>query len=68
MGARKKKFDCVEMKRQGAEKVQRATKGMTREEELAFWSRGTAELLLEQKALRQKMERNKRNKRTFDHL
>ena len=44
MGTKTKMFDCVEMKRRGAEKVQRATQGMTREEELAFWSRGTAEL------------------------
>lgn len=53
MGKKMKKFDCVEMKRQGAEKVQRAIHGMTREEELAFWARGTAELLEEQKILRQ---------------
>ena len=57
MGTRTKRFDCVEMKRRGAEKVQHATQGMTREEELAFWSRGTAELLKEQKALRQKKDR-----------
>jgi hypothetical protein len=41
------------MKRRGAEKVRHATQGMTREEELAFWMRGTAELLEEQKALRE---------------
>ena len=52
MGTKKKTFDCVEMKRRGAEKVRSATKNMTREEELAFWSRGTAELLKEQKNLR----------------
>lgn len=68
MGTKKKKFDCVEMKRRGAEKVQRATQGMTREEELAFGARGTAELLLEQKALRQKKDRSNETKRTFDHL
>lgn len=53
MGVRTKTFDCVEMKRRGAEKVRHATQGMTREEELAFWMRGTAELLEEQKALRE---------------
>ena len=57
MGTKTKTFDCVEMKRRGAEKVRRATQGMTREEELAFWSRGTAELLEEQKALRQEKAR-----------
>ena len=57
MGTKTKMFDCVEMKRRGAEKVQRVTQGMTRAEELAFWARGTAELLKEQKALRPKKER-----------
>ena len=41
-------FDCVEMKRQGAEKVQQELAGMTweeeMEEEIAFWQRGTEEL------------------------
>lgn len=32
-----KTFDCVEMKHQGAEKVKEWTKGMTPEQELAFW-------------------------------
>lgn len=34
---KKKAFDCVEMKRRGAEKVQEQTKGMSAAEELAFW-------------------------------
>ena len=42
--AKKKKFDCVEMKRKGAERVMERTKGMTREEELAYWKKGTEEL------------------------
>ncbi len=32
-----KTFDCVEMKHRGAEKVREQTKGMTLEQELAFW-------------------------------
>jgi len=32
-----KKFDCVEMMHQGAEKVQEEIGGMTRKEESAFW-------------------------------
>ena len=32
-----KTFDCVEMKHQGAAKVREQTKGMTLEQELAFW-------------------------------
>ncbi len=39
-----KTFDCVEMKRQGAEKVQQELAGMTLEEETAFWQSGTEEL------------------------
>jgi len=38
-----KKFDCVEMKREGARRIYEATKDMTREEELAYWrERGIA--------------------------
>jgi hypothetical protein len=33
----KKTFDCVEMKHQGAERVQARLEGMTREEQLAYW-------------------------------
>ena len=39
-----KTFDCVEMKRRGAEEVQAALAGLTPEEELAFWQSGTAQL------------------------
>jgi hypothetical protein len=40
----KKTFDCVEMKRKGAERVYEATKGMTVEQEVEFWRQRTAEL------------------------
>jgi len=46
-----KTFDCVEMKRKGAERVMERTKGMTREEELAYWKKGTEELRKLQKEL-----------------
>ena len=36
-----KPFDCVEMKRRGAEKVQQELAGMTPEEEIAFRQNGT---------------------------
>lgn len=39
-----KPFDCVEMKRRGAEDVQRRIAGMTREEELKFWRQQTDKL------------------------
>jgi len=33
-----KTFDCVEMKRQGAERLQEKLAGMTRDERLAYWA------------------------------
>ncbi len=39
----KKKFDCVEMKRRGAEKVCEAIQGMTLDEEVAYWRKRTKE-------------------------
>jgi len=41
---RTKAFDCVEMKRRGAEKVQKQLEGKTFEEKLAYWKKGTQEL------------------------
>ena len=38
-----KDFDCVEMKRKGAQKVYAATKGMTVEEEVEYWRKRTEE-------------------------
>ncbi len=38
-----KKFDCVEMKRRGARRVFEATRGMTVEEEVAYWRKRTRE-------------------------
>ncbi len=39
-----KTFDCVEMKRRGAEKIYEKTQGMTAEEELNYWRQRTEEL------------------------
>ena len=36
-----RKFDCVEMKRKGAQKVYEATKDMTLEEEVEYWRKRT---------------------------
>jgi hypothetical protein len=46
-----KKFDCVEMKRRGAEAVYEKIKDMTPEEELAYWQAGTEKLRQKQKIL-----------------
>lgn len=39
-----KKFDCVEMKRKGAEIVQKKIKSMTVKQELEYWQKRTAEM------------------------
>ncbi len=43
MKTKTKEFDCVEMKRKGARKVYKATKGMSIEEEVAYWQKRTEE-------------------------
>ena len=45
----KKDFDCVEMKRKGAERVLEQTRGMTVEQELEFWRAKTERLLQKQR-------------------
>ena len=50
----KKRFDCVEMKRQGALRVYEKTKGMTVEEEVAFWKEQTAALMKRRRAARKR--------------
>jgi len=47
-----KKFDCVKMKRLGAEKVREKIEVMTREQELSFWRERSSELRQRQEALR----------------
>ena len=49
-----KKFDCVEMKRKGADAVQSTISKLSREEELRFWQKGTAELENLKKEVEQK--------------
>lgn len=39
-----KKFDCVEMKREGAKAVQERIKAMTLEEEIEFWQQRSQQL------------------------
>jgi len=39
----KKKFDCVEMKHASQERIRASVRGMTREEEVAFFREGAAE-------------------------
>ncbi len=39
MGNKMQKFDCVEMMHRGALRIYEETKGMSVEEELAYWQR-----------------------------
>ena len=39
-----RKFDCVEMKRQGAAVVLEKIQSMTRDEELSYWRKRTNEM------------------------
>jgi hypothetical protein len=47
-----KNFDCVEMKRRGAELVQKRLEGMSRQERLAYWENQTRMLLQWQAVVR----------------
>ena len=47
-----KRFDCVQMKRQGAAKVREQTATLTREEELRFWQERSQYLRQRQAALK----------------
>jgi len=49
-----KTFDCVEMKRRGAELVRRQLKGKTFDEQLEYWQKGTGRLKKLQRQARQK--------------
>jgi hypothetical protein len=49
-----KQFDCVEMKRRGAEYVYSIIKDMTPEQEIEYWRKRTEELREEQSKNRSK--------------
>lgn len=49
---KKKAFDCVEMKRRGAEYVYSITKDMTVEEEVEYWRKRSEEFMRQQERLR----------------
>jgi len=49
MKTKKKTFDCVEMMHRGALRIYEETKGMTVQEELAYWRERHAEAIAELK-------------------
>ena len=54
MKTKTKKFDCVQMQHRGGQRVMKRLEGMTLEEEVAYWKRGTEELRKLQKKLVEK--------------
>ncbi|MBZ0198684.1 MAG: hypothetical protein K8H86_02370 [Ignavibacteriaceae bacterium] len=52
-----KEFDCVEMKRKGAESLQNILAGLSIEEELLFWQERNKALKAEQKRLIKRKKR-----------
>jgi len=55
----KKTFDCVEMKCRGAEMVMAETRGMTFEEEVAYWKRKSGELRAFQERFKEEAKRRR---------
>ena len=49
-----KTFDCVQMKRRGAEWVRKQLEGKSFEQQLAYWRKGTKDLKMLQKQARAK--------------
>jgi hypothetical protein len=58
-----KEFDCIEMKRKGAEKLHKKLAGLTLQEELKFWQERTKELKKEQESLRKQRRGYQKNNR-----
>lgn len=52
VASKAKEFDCVEMKRRCQAKVRSKLKGMTREQQFAYWQERNRELWAEQERLR----------------
>lgn len=49
---RTKTFDCVQMKRKGAELVREQLEGKSLEQQLEYWQKGTSELKKLQKRIK----------------
>lgn len=58
MKTRTKTFDCVEMKRRGAQRIYEATKDMTLDQELAYWRERSRQFREEQERLAATVERH----------
>jgi hypothetical protein len=61
-----KTFDCVQMKRQGAELVREQLEGKTFEQQLEYWQKGTSELKKLQKQIKEGIENHKNHEPDTD--
>lgn len=57
-----KTFDCVHMKRQGAQQVMKRLEGMTVAEQLTYWQKATEDLKTHQRNL----QKNRRHPKIGD--
>jgi exonuclease VII small subunit len=48
-----KTFDCIRMKRQGAERVMKQLEGKSLQEQLEYWQKGTEDLKKHQQELKE---------------
>ncbi len=62
MKTKTKTFDCVQMQHRGGQRIMERLKGMTLEEELAYWKKGTEELRKRQKKVRRELTQKNTNK------
>jgi hypothetical protein len=46
-----KRFDCLDMKRRGAEQVRQRLAGMTLQQEIEYWRQGSEQFRLDQERL-----------------
>ncbi len=56
----KKTFDCMAMKRKAQERIYQETRGLSRDEELAYFHRAAAEFQMEIKRLRENIVKEQR--------
>ena len=54
LGMKTKVFDCVRMKRQGAEQVMKQLEGKSLQEQLEYWQKGTEDLKRRQQKFKKK--------------
>jgi hypothetical protein len=55
-----KRFDCVEMKHKGAERVYQVIAGLSKEQQLDYWRRGSEALRQEMQQAREKTTSSRR--------